>query len=556
MLEDAVIQTLPKPTLAEASRFLAQATMGFNATDLSYLTTNGYWPWLQAQYNIPITEQPSHFDWLKSKYALQDPFASTYFTRSAFRNAMEGRDQLRQRMTYALSQILVVSGLTNQVHGYYYYALAGYYDLLGQYAFGNYGELLVEVSRTVTMANFLSFLGSSKANGTASPDENYAREIQQLFTIGVNCLATTNSLPVPTDEPGRNQDAYTVGHVRELAKVFTGWAVSPTFSNPADYRAGQHGLQLNPDKHDQSAINLAYPLYTASGVQLPSHTINIAAGSNGLARMTEAVLGLVKHPNTGAYISRQLIQRLVTSNPSPTYVTNVANVFRQQNGNLKDVLKAILFDESLFVRVNGNLRRTGGLEAGNREFGKVREPYLRLTQWGRLFGARSASTKWDIGNTFSREHFNQAPLMASSVFNFYRPGFVPPNSVAAKVTKSFPDTAYKEPVVAPELQITNEYTTLNYVASIYETIDATKGVSGAQDVTASYSSWSYKASNPKLLVDELNTMLAAGRVNASAIAAIVQAVGAMAGSSDAERKLRVQAAALFIMISPEYIVQK
>ncbi|MEY2839555.1 MAG: hypothetical protein RJB60_1854 [Pseudomonadota bacterium] len=555
MLTDLEIQQLPKPTRPEAARFLAQATMGFNISDLNFLVANGYWVWLETQFSIPITEQPSHYDWLMAKYAYLDRDGASIFNRSAYRAAVEGRDQLRQRMTYALSQILVVSGTTNQVLPYYYYALAGYYDLLGQNAFGNYGNLLFEVSRTLIMANFLTFLGSSKQVGTTSPDENYAREIQQLFTIGVNSLARSNSLPVVPSQSvtGATVDAYDIGHIRELAKVFTGWSLSRGFVNPRDQKAGSHGLQFTPANHDQSAIVLEYPLYNSAGDKLPSHFITIPAGSDGLARKKTAVLGLVAHPNTGAYISRQLIQRMVTSNPSSDYVTRVANVFRQEaGGNLKNVLKAILFDKSLFV----GTRRTAGLDASDREFGKVREPYLRLTQWGRLFGAQSVSAKWDIGDIYRRERFNQAPLMAPNVFNFYRPGYVPPSSVAARLTKTRSDTKYKEPIVAPEFQITNEYTTLTYMGALYEAMDPDRGVSGTRDVISNYSGWTSKASNPAALVDELNTMLAAGRINATAIASIVQAVGTMAGGNEVERRLRVQTAALLIMISPEYIVQK
>ena len=563
---------LSNPTPAEAARFLNQATWGFNSTDLAYLVANGYNAWFDRQFKVPYEEAPGHYNWVMTHYPPDRTGANDlflHFTQSVVRRAAQSRDLLRQKLTFALSQILVTSGQADPYHAFRHISMASYYDLLGLNAFGKYEDLLVKVSKSIVMANYLTFLGSRKEDGVSRPDENYARELQQLFTIGVDLLDPVTGQPVPDPtKPGSNVEAYSIGHIRSIAKVFTGFYVdNGQFQFPSGYgpydSTGQQSpnfgqVNFNANDHDGTPFTLLYP--TASGgavqknvfyrVDVPQYTNDPDAGPK---RVEDCVRGLAKHPNVAFFVARQLIQRFVTSNPSQSYVTNVARVHQQTNGDLSQVVKAVLMDESLFVEG----RRTGG--AGP-DFGRIREPFARLTQWARLFSAQSVSGKWWLGDHPVSPHhptqFGQSPLMAKSVFNFYRPSYVYPTGIETTKPAPSPMDVWGGKRVAPELQLVNEYTSQSYLGAIYQVLDANQGVGGGKDTLSAYSAWTPKASNPALLVAELNLMLAAGRVNATAIKQIVQAVSAMANSTEVDRRNRVQAAAFLLMIAPEYIVQK
>jgi len=260
---------------------------------------------------------------------------------------------------------------------------------------------------------------------------------------------------------------------------------------------------------------------------------------------------IMAHPNVAPFISSQLIQRFVTSNPSPDYLRRVAQVFTNTGGNLTEVVKAVLMDESLF---DASKRRVGGL--ADDTFGKVREPFTRLVQWARATGATSTKGNWDTGWYESGINYpsklGQAPLMASSVFNFYRPGYVAPGSQIAK--RLTPDG--KRPLVAPELQITDEVTTVAYINFMAEAIDSDRGVSGMGDVRSTYAALTPMAANPTALVAELNLLLAAGRLNSVNKTRIAQAVSSLPQATALDMRKRVQSAVLMVMAAPEYIVQK
>lgn len=566
-----------KPTAQEAARFLNHATWGFNRTELAALMAQGYASWFDAQVAISHEHVPGHLNWLKTYYPVglqTDSNASYLLNYSILRRVAEGKDLLRQKMAFALSQILVVSGKVDYIHTNQHIAMGSYMDLLALNAFGSYPELLSKVSLTTIMANYLTYLGSSKKAGNVSPDENFAREIHQLFTVGVDALDVATGGTI-TKGNGDLEEAYTIEHIREVARLFTGFGHNAkdnliAFYSP-DNQHGQVDLRTGTPEQDiagadaddfqdlrakgLTSLTLSYPYYEEG--QPKNHVITVDFTATPRKRVAEFVSKLALHPNVSFVLGRHLIQRFVTSNPSAAYVRRVAKAYRDSAGNLGATLKAVLFDESLF---DGNKRRLAGFSATSPDFGKVREPYARLTQWVRLFGARSKSGKWFAGtHAAGPQHANQlgqAPLMANSVFNFYRPNYAYPGGVEARLPAPSPEAVWGGRRVAPELQLVNEYTSLSYIKTMWRNLDPEWGVGQGKDVVSSYSEWAAKASNPQLLVAELNLMLCAGRLNPTAANKVVEALGVMPGSTDVDRRKRVQAAAFLIMIAPEYIVQK
>jgi uncharacterized protein (DUF1800 family) len=244
---------------------------------------------------------------------------------------------------------------------------------------------------------------------------------------------------------------------------------------------------------------------------------------------------IFSHPNVGPFIGRQLIQRLVTSNPSPAYVGRVAAVFNNNGvgvrGDLKAVIRAILLDSE--ARSAPVSQATG--------WGKLREPMLRLVQWARTFGATSPTGIWNIGDTSDpNTRLGQSPMRSPTVFNYFRPGYIPPNTSLATAG-----------MVSPELQISNESSVVAYLNYLQNVI-----ASGVGEVKPDYTGWLALVDNPAVLMDKINLMLAAGQLSATTMASIVSAVGTISITTATGRLNRVRAAILLTMASPEYLVFK
>ena len=419
-------------TRAEASRFLAQASMGATANDIARVQSIGYSAWLDEQFALPPTT--SRWDWLVAAGFGASTYRNTEagFDAAAWRKLLNAPDTLRQRVTLALSELTVaaIDGLVGG--GWRAFSAAAYLDLLEANAFGNYRTLLQQISTSAPMGEYLTYRGNVKFNAAtgALPDENYAREVMQLFTIGLLKLELDGS---PALSGGKTQETYTLDDITGLARVFTGW----------DYDLAG-GTTATPDFKRRPMIQIA------SRHELGAKTflgITIPAGTAGAASLTQALDGIFAHPNVAPFVGRQLIRRLVCSNPGAAYVARVATVFNDDGsgvkGNLKAVLKAILLD--------AEARDAAQLD--DPDFGKLREPMLRFAAWARAFNASSASDAWAIGNTSDlATRLGQSPLRSPSVFNFFRPGYVPPNSSIAGAS-----------LVAPEFQITNESSVVGYL---------------------------------------------------------------------------------------------
>lgn len=437
-----------------ASRFLARSTMGFTIDDVVSLTESDYESWIDNQLDAPMSLHTDAtvdlgLDLFEQCNSLLGPiFCLENFMPSAdlwrvvwWDHVMKGQDQLRQRVAMALSEILVISSnsqLINRPDG-----LANYYDILVRNAFGNYRDILMEVSLHPSMGFYLSHLNNPRTIESLNirPDENYAREIMQLFTVGLYELHPNGERKVNMSN-GAYIPTYTEDDIKGLAKVFTGLGGSKS-SNPAQPDNVEFGRPLGRI----SAVDpmRMYEEWHEPGEKTIIGGHVIPAGQSGMEDISQAIDVLFNHENTGPFICKQLIQRLVKSNPSPAYVERVANVFADNGnsvrGDMESVIKAILTDNEAY---NCYWQE----DIGN---GMLRSPLLRYTQ---MMKGLQAETETDIffnnGNAYNF-FLNQNILSAPSVFNFYAPDYVP-NA----------DFAY-EGLVGPEFQILTSSSSSNYV---------------------------------------------------------------------------------------------
>lgn len=505
------------PTSTQAGRFLAQATMGSNAADIAAVTAQGYDGWLGAQFNRP--RGSSFWDWLIKGGNLDATlkYRDTGFDAMVWSSLITGEDQLRQRAGLSLFSMLVV-GIDGVAADFPSFSMASYMDILWDNAFGNFRTILDKISLSPVMAHYLTFLNNRKANGSGSqPDENYARELMQLFSIGLHQL---NLDGTPKLSGGKPIESYTLDDVSGLARVFTGWGVDRYDpSNPEYYR---RPMIQDASKHETG-------VKTFLGTTIP-------AGTDGTASLKIALDAIFAHPNVAPFVSKQLIQHLVTSNPSPAYVQRVATIFQNNGsgvrGDLRAVIRAILLDTEA---------RNETVASSSTTFGKLREPVLRFTGWARAFGATSPSDKWPIGNTSAQSNrLGQSIGRSPSVFNFFRPGYVPPSSEVAARN-----------MVAPEFQVANEISVISYINFIQVTMR-----DGWGDFKGSYTEYLATAANSQALLDMINLRVAANQVSAPTIAQIKTAVDSLASATPVDLQNRVNVATVLIMASPEYLILK
>jgi uncharacterized protein (DUF1800 family) len=535
------------PTSAEAARFLVQATFGPTEASITQVRNQGYTGWVNAQLALPLPAQ-THVNYIDAWFAATGIGDATNFYQSWWRQAVTEPDQLRQRTAFALSQIFVVS-LADPTLGENVQAVGSYYDMLNRDAFGNFRTLLEDVSLHPAMGIYLTFLGNQKEDpaGTRTPDENYAREVMQLMTIGLHELNPDGTRRL--DSGGQPIPTYTTADIAGLAKVFTG--ISWFSANPTNTNFFGGGLDENvvlqrpmsfyPNFHSTSAKVFL-------GTTIPaSPTVDVAGD------LRIALDRLFNHPNVGPFISQRLIQQLVTSNPSPAYVGRVAAVFNNNGagvrGDMAAVVRAILTDaEARDMTV-----------VTSASFGKLREPMIRVTNWARAFGAASQSNNWLIASTSSNTSLNQSPLTSPSVFNFWRPGFTPPATTQLG----------QRSLLAPEFQLVDEVTTAAYINAMQTWVDAGIGstpTGGAgRDVRTFYPTEVALADNPQALVDRMNLLLFYGQMSSTLQSRVMAGINAIAipaatGSNqaaiDTARLNRVKTAVFFSMISPEYLVQR
>jgi uncharacterized protein (DUF1800 family) len=517
---------------ASAVRFLNQATFGSTEADTATAQQQWRTGWLQAQFALPVDR--THWSRVaadQAAYLAENPTVSsdkipqTVWDWSIWEAYLGAPDQLRKRVGYALSQIMVVS-----VDGFAFSVnnarlAAAYMDVLETGAFGNFRQLLEDVTLSPAMGYYLSHRGNRKADypnndttkpPTRVPDENYAREVMQLFTIGLVELNADGTLKLTDGQP---TETYGEDDVRGLARVFTGWDFIAR-SNPDWPRTP---MQHTASRHSPEEK-------TFLGVTIP-------ANADGPASLRIALDTLFNHPNTAPFISQQLIQRLVTSNPSPAYVGRVSARFADNGqgvrGDMKAVVEAVLNDTE--ARTPANITQPAP------SWGKLREPVLRYTTFARNFGGTFNGEIWRIGSLSDpATALGQSPLRSPSVFNFYRPGYVPPNTGIAR-----------EKLVAPEFQISTDTSLPGYVNFMQRQLVAPNG-----GLVFNYDAELALASDPTALVARLDRRLTNTAMSSATRDEIVATVTALPAGTATQNLARVRTAILMTLASPEYIVQK
>lgn len=542
---------------SEAARFLTQATFGPTDADVDRVMAIGYGAWIDEQFAKPPTSQRAI--WEAADAAMKAVNASSSAgqdgTINAFwKAAITADDQLRQRVAFALSQIFVISMQDGGV-GENPRAVSAYLDMLGDKGLGNYRDLLQAVSLHPMMGTYLTSIRNQKANPTTGrvPDENYAREVMQLMSIGLHQLNLDGSELLADGAP---IDTYTQADIGGMARVFTGWSWNcPDWPDNGCFFNGAVNGHADPDRTFDTM--LGYPQYhsveakTLLGVTIPAQ----AQGDPG-ASLKAALDTLANHPNVGPFIGRQLIQRFVTSNPSPAYVAAVASAFNDNGagvrGDMKAVVKAVL--------MNPEARTVSGTA------GKLREPVLKLSALLRAFPYRSDTGNYRVGNTDNpATQLGQTPMRAPSVFNFWRPGYVPPGTEAAKAA-----------LEAPEMQAASETSAAGYVNYMRDNVGSGVGayngtlngvVLNRRDLQPDFSAELALAGQSGDLVDRMNAKLLYGTMPAALKAEIQGAVDTIAipvlnaagtnqAAIDSAKRTRVNAAILLTLASPEFQVQK
>ncbi|MCX7255738.1 MAG: DUF1800 domain-containing protein [Polaromonas sp.] len=538
---------------AEDARFLQQAQFSSTKAEIANLRLGSYAQWLTQQFTA--VQGQSGWDWLEArgygKMDLNGYHGSTYPADfMLWKQLMSGPDMMRKRIALALSEQFVVA-MTGDYFSWRSHAFAHYWDTLVKNAFGNFRQLLQDVALHPVMGFYLNTKGNQKENPSTGrlPDENFARELMQLFTIGLYQLNLDGSLKL--DASGNPMDTYTQSDVSNLARVFTGY----DFDTSDGVRLLVTGQTWSVESRDFARKPMAFDAAKHSTLAATFLGVTIPANTPGPAALKTALDTLFKHPNVGPFFARQMIQRLVTSNPSAAYVGRVAAKFNNNGagvrGDLRAVWAAILLDDEA----------RGAASLTNNRSGKLREPMLRLIQWARTFGASSAAGSWKIFDTNNVDSkLGQSPLRAPSVFNYFRPGFIPPGTVMAT-----------EKATAPEFQLVNEITVgvyLNYMQGVIRygiscpkpTVpEAAYASPYVPDVVASYAQEQLLVTNAAALVAHLGLVLCAGQLSATTQTLIVKALNATpvtTASTSTVKLERIAGAVLMVMASAEYLIQK
>lgn len=540
-------------TANATSRFLSRASFGATANDIDRLTGSSASDWFVAELEKPASR---YLDAVLSE--LQQPGAAdpsgepTFQGRTTpnfvfWQHAIGANDQLRQRMMYALSQILVISNNQSTLLFDRPTSVAAYQDILSRNALGNYRDLLEDITYSTAMGEYLTYMQNRKGDAATGrmPDENYARELMQLFTIGLVELSM-NGEPVLQD--GETVETYTNRDVSGLARVFSGMSYDlPGFEPgfvPTSSDALSSPMVFFPEHHEPGEKQFL-------GTTIP-------AGTNGRDSITMALDALMAHPNTPPFIARQLIQRFITSHPTPAYVERVATAFADgrfslpngnavgtsRRGDLAATLAAILFDV--------DAQAEPGLDSRS---GKVREPVLRFTHWARAFNANTITARhvpslWDTG---SASGLAQSPFRSPSVFNFYRPGYIAPGTETGNAG-----------LTMPELQLVSASSVPGFVNFMRDFVFADRQNNGdpasASSFIPDYTREIALADDPQALLNRLNRVLVAGQLRPSTMQRIADFIDTVPlntaqNANDNGRELRVMHAVLMVMTSTEYTLQ-
>ncbi len=533
---------------AEAARFLTQATFGPTLTEISRLRALGYNAWIADQAAQPASHEREYMEDLEN--AGLDVYQSAR-QEAWWRHAITGPDQLRLRVAFALSELFVVSDQSGDAGGQPI-AMGNYYDLLTDNAFGNYRSLLEQVTLSPIMGHYLSMFKNQKPDTAANirPDENYAREVMQLFSIGLVRLNADGSLQMSGGQP---VPTYGQDTIRGFAHVFTGW-------NYANCPRNQGGQSWEWEYCPSGPVDWPNPGWNASwflpmeswenyhasaedkqlldypGVNLPNGLLS--GGGTAASDLGAALDNIFQHPNVGPFIARHLIKRLVTSNPSPAYVGRVAATFANNGvgvrGDLGATVRAVLMDTE--ARHLPSLASNGG---------KMREPLLRQTHLWRAMHATSNDSRYREWN--SEIYLGQAALRAPTVFNFFLPDYSPPGELSALG------------LIAPEFQIVTDTS----VASVANALGSKtfwywlgNPWYSPEDVVVDLDTELPFANDPIRLIDRYDLLFMNRTMSDAMFTTLVNYVQGMPNVDTEDRRERVQDAIWLIQTSPEYVIER
>ena len=532
-----------------AARLLLQASFGPTTATLDALSTTTDAAWINAQLAMPATSD--HVNAVQARYNLgpdhrpggnqYDPYlvGTTFWRTTPF-----APDQLRKRTAFALHHIFMVSQQDTNLW-YHSRAYANYLDLLNRHAFGNFRTLLEEMALSPAMGIYLSHLRNRKEDPSISrhPDENFARELMQLFTIGLHELNPDGTLK--RDSAGQPIETYRNADVMALAKVFTGYTwgfpegqmasdkfgwLEPDYSATGDQQIDLQRMQPVADQH--SVVEKKLFVGKSWAVTLP-------AGQSAQADVKTALDTLFRHPNVGPFIGRQLIQQLVTSQPSAAYVGRVAAIFnnngRGVRGDLGAVVRAILLDAE-----------ARSVPAATSTAGKLREPLLGIAHWMRTFNATSVNGQYHMG--WQVNPVGQTPYRAPSVFGYFRPGYVPP--VASFTARQ---------ATAPEFQILDENTVAGWTNLANAMGNGGLGWTGtAPELPGNYNTLQslLVSGGVSAMLDEINLLLLGGRMSAELRQHLTDAVVSVDDGTARGHPNRVRLAVFLTLASPEFRIQR
>jgi len=488
----------------EASRFLAQSTLCYDREMIEDVIDWGVENWIDSQFVIP----PSYL--LDSLYSIYDqskaiwiangnseesyPFRPNHvhMDYTWWQVSVRAEDQLRQRVAEALSQIIVAS-LNSDLNGYSY-GMGYFYDLLIEHAFGNYQDLLQEVTRSPAMGVYLTYVNNPASDTVEMtfPDENYARECMQLFTIGLDSLNLDGTPAL--DGMGNRIPTYNNDDIAEFAKIYTGLS----YADRIDENDPYWGMGIW--SADLTIPLMMYEEYHEQGQKNLLNGFVVPEGQTGIEDIEDAIGHLFDHPNVGPFVCKQLIQRLVKSNPTPAYVEAVASAFNDNGsgvrGDMKAVVKAILLHEEARSCTWVN----------HPDQGRLREPILKQTQFTGLFEPITPyeGKYWNYSYWF-QSGTDMHPMRSFSVFNFYAPSFTPNGPLA------------DEGLVAPEFGIYNSRTSIGYANQVYRWIDSERLLQSSwyednYHMPADLSILLEYAKDPDALIDYLDVILTNGQL--------------------------------------------
>jgi uncharacterized protein (DUF1800 family) len=517
----------------DAVRLLKQASFGPTEDEVGRVASMGAAAWVDEQLSLRPTGY-TDFPWVpavrpegcidnrtppitETSFCARDNYSLFRLQLEFFRQAVSAPDQLRQRVAFALSQIFVTSGLDNNRN----YAMRDYQQILRDGAFGNFYDLMMAVTLSPVMGDYLDMVNNNKSNAAAGtdPNENYAREILQLFSVGTFLLNADGTPRL--DANGRPRPTYDLAEIKGFSRVFTGWTYPripgqpARLNNPRNYE----GAMLAVDANHEFGTKVLL-----SGVVAPS---NLSMADD----LAFAHRNIFNHANVGPFIGKQLIQKLVTSDPTPGYVARVSAAFDDNGtgvrGDLRAVVRAILLDPE-----------ARGARKADPGYGKLSEPVLWLAGIARAFGG---STDGVYFRTASQA-LGQFAFYAPSVFNHYPPDYVVPGTS----------------LLGPEFAIQTTATAINRTNVAYGLLFAggaapDPNVLGATGTQLNLAPYRAVASDAGALADRLNRYLLAGRMSAAMRSALIAAVNAIPAGDTLNR---ARTAAYLVLASPQYQVER